>query len=62
MTDKLTQSEHEHQFSIPVEYKIFQNNWNTGGEYVNTPGMAVTKLRCLCGEETERNESDTNPE
>jgi hypothetical protein len=48
---------HEHQFTIPVEWK-YDSDENIGGDYapavIVLTGKRVTKLRCVCGEETER--------
>lgn len=53
-TTPAAEPEHKHLFTIPVEYAVHQNSLNTAGQYRNTTGLSVTKLRCECGEETDR--------
>ncbi len=52
-TNILIPEEHSHQFAIPVEWVFIQNK-NVYGEVMGDPRYNVTKLRCSCGEETER--------
>lgn len=45
--------EHQHQFTIPVEWK-YKHKYMGGGDGYAPESKRVTKLRCICGEETDR--------
>ncbi len=48
---------HTHEFTIPVEWKYkagLEADNGKGSYYAKMGSKRVTKLRCVCGEETER--------
>jgi len=45
--------EHQHQFTIPVEWSGYVNIDPTS-DYAGESEYGVTKLHCSCGEEVER--------
>lgn len=45
---------HKHEFTIPVEWAIVPDTDKMGNQLTTDAGRRVTKLRCRCGEETER--------
>lgn len=50
---------HQHKFVIPVEWQNTNLQWLYKGDGSGAKpvwlGAFVTKLRCVCGEEVERN-------
>jgi hypothetical protein len=53
-TLKEEQAPHIHQFVIPVDYKYIGRGYFGDGSNAHFTGIGVTRLRCACGDEEDR--------